>query len=1074
LPEAKSPAKEELQGCLTILYGAIEDRSGEVRKAAQDAVPGFMRHLGFESMRKAAEKLSAVSKNSVQPLLDKARADLPPPKAPPSKKSVSAGPARAAPPREPSETRPATAGGARKGSVPAKGAAKSRIGASAPTTSKKKDEDVDTSPPYQNNKLKNARFRDEAKLKLLKWNFAAPRQEFVDQLKDQLVTANFNKSLMTMMFHADFKQHLKALEMLMGHAETDVEALIANLDLLLKWMTLRFFETNPSVNMKGLEYLNTVFTILVDSEDGYNLHDIEAISFIPYLINKMGDPKDLIRASCKSILKLLCKMYPASKLFTYVLTGIGTKNAKQRAECLEELGCLIASNGTGVAGAKPSEALKEMAKQIADRDNSVRNAALNAITETYFQEGEKLYKMIGTLPDKDMAMLEERIKRATKTRQVISQVAQAAAPPPPVEQTNERAPPSRPKPGLRPPSAASAGAAKDQGAEDQVRMRYQAARAASGAPRPANRPMSGAFSLDLAAIEGRSGSERLSEMGPQLVEHDLKDIIDSEPVTLPYTRTAQHRERMDGGLSPDTRETGGNRLLANQEAHQAVNAVIAQVYSTDTQVSITALSQLDELMKDNEQVELLGPCIDHLFSMCCMQYRYVLQTKMKVDNANGKEVMRLLQYLTMVLMSLYGHRDLVKRAATVVLHDLINVIVLILLEPGIADLPEGGQLVRALNVLTVKIVDRSDHNAVSGALVKLLHECIGSSVLSGKYCVLVMKCIWKVIRGLPSWLDSMDVSLLLADLHSFLVSYPGSYWKQQSDDTPMRTVKTVIHTLVKNQGEAILGCLGRIQDPQSSELVPYIRKLLNSGVGEEAGSSGGQSQTANNRTGSSSGSAAEKKKMPRFTKSDHEALVEIFKKIGQKELTKLGLQELFNFKQDNPHVDLEPFLAQSSQYFRDYIERGLRKIEEEVRSGSSGGGGGGGGGSMGIRAPQSGIPAPRSTVLSDNTTVSGSQPQHLVYLERLKKLRAAGGLSEPADQENVENYSSGIPAPHSTGYGSAIGSGYTQTRGTTGVTNQRYASSENTDNNQEENQNTAAPNVDEIRKRLAKIKAQAF
>ena len=93
-------------------------------------------------------------------------------------------------------------------------------------------------------------------------------------------------------------------------------------------------------------------------------------------------------------------------------------------------------------------------------------------------------------------------------------------------------------------------------------------------------------------------------------------------------------------------------------------------------------------------------------------------------------------------------------------------------------------------MLTVKIVDRSDHNAVSSALIKLLHECIGSSVLSGKYCVLVMKCIWKIIRGLPTRLDSMDVSLLLADLHSFLVSYLGSYWKQQSDDPPMRTVKT--------------------------------------------------------------------------------------------------------------------------------------------------------------------------------------------------------------------------------------------------------------------------------------------
>ena len=90
----------------------------------------------------------------------------------------------------------------------------------------------------------------------------------------------------------------------------------------------------------------------------------------------------------------------------------------------------------------------------------------------------------------------------------------------------------------------------------------------------------------------------------------------------------------------------------------------------------------------NLQVELLGPAIDHLFSMCCMQYRYVLQTMMKVDNANGKEVgsttipikytfseqsmqeifqvCRLLQYLTMKLMFLYDHSELVKRASSAV------------------------------------------------------------------------------------------------------------------------------------------------------------------------------------------------------------------------------------------------------------------------------------------------------------------------------------------------------------------------------------------------------------------------
>lgn len=64
------------------------------------------------------------------------------------------------------------------------------------------------------NNLKSQRVNDEAKLKVLKWNFAVPRDEFVDQLKEQMNAAGVNKSLMTNMFHADFKFHIKAIEAL--------------------------------------------------------------------------------------------------------------------------------------------------------------------------------------------------------------------------------------------------------------------------------------------------------------------------------------------------------------------------------------------------------------------------------------------------------------------------------------------------------------------------------------------------------------------------------------------------------------------------------------------------------------------------------------------------------------------------------------------------------------------------------------------------------------------------------------------------------------------------------------------
>lgn len=60
---------------------------------------------------------------------------------------------------------------------------------------------------------------------------------------------------MVQMFHADFKQHLKAIETLSGYINADIEGLVSNLDLILKWITLRFFETNPSVLLRSLDYL---------------------------------------------------------------------------------------------------------------------------------------------------------------------------------------------------------------------------------------------------------------------------------------------------------------------------------------------------------------------------------------------------------------------------------------------------------------------------------------------------------------------------------------------------------------------------------------------------------------------------------------------------------------------------------------------------------------------------------------------------------------------------------------------------------------------------------------------------
>ena len=99
------------------------------------------------------------------------------------------------------------------------------------------------------------------------------------------------------------------------------------------------------------------------------------------------------------------------------------------SECLDQLGSLIENYGVSVCQPSPSIALKEVAKQIADRDNSVRNAALNCIVQAYFLEGEKVFKLIGNISEKDLSLLEERIKRAAKNRPLKSASAPQIAPP---------------------------------------------------------------------------------------------------------------------------------------------------------------------------------------------------------------------------------------------------------------------------------------------------------------------------------------------------------------------------------------------------------------------------------------------------------------------------------------------------------------------------------------------------------------------------------------------------------------------------------------------------------------------
>lgn len=51
-------------------------------------------------------------------------------------------------------------------------------------------------------------------LQVLKWNFLTPREEYVDQLKNQMATC-VAKWQMEDLFHTDFQKHIKAISTMM-------------------------------------------------------------------------------------------------------------------------------------------------------------------------------------------------------------------------------------------------------------------------------------------------------------------------------------------------------------------------------------------------------------------------------------------------------------------------------------------------------------------------------------------------------------------------------------------------------------------------------------------------------------------------------------------------------------------------------------------------------------------------------------------------------------------------------------------------------------------------------------------
>jgi cytoskeleton-associated protein 5 len=316
------------------VVSCLDDRSADVRKAAQGLLPVLITCCGYDTVMSGTNALKPASRKSATTLIQAAQANAAPraePSAPADVSKPAAGPAKAsktpAPPSPPAESAtappaPEKAAAPRRkllmGSIPKSGdtrpetpsedAPKSRLPAkpglalrrpaagsiSAPTPPTLADNSSGAIFTTSSPDPKRARLAKDAQ----RWvnESGTTRKDLADLLQHQM-EPHASKELVSLLFsngHTAVNDNAKGLSMISDYysnAQASDEVLsavaVANCDLPLKYVSVKAHEPQSNLIMKGLEVVETVLSFL--SSIGYQLTDAEAMCFIPTMVYKVSN-----------------------------------------------------------------------------------------------------------------------------------------------------------------------------------------------------------------------------------------------------------------------------------------------------------------------------------------------------------------------------------------------------------------------------------------------------------------------------------------------------------------------------------------------------------------------------------------------------------------------------------------------------------------------------------------------------------------------------------------------------------------------------------------------------------------
>jgi hypothetical protein len=201
----------------------------------------------------------------------------------------------------------------------------------------------------------------------------------------------------------------------------------------------------------------------------------------------------------------------------------------------------------------------------------------------------------------------------------------------------------------------------------------------------------------------------------------------------------------------------------------------------------------------------------------------------------------MLQFITDVFLCGLG-----KKAGVRVIKDLLFNFFQVMTDERILAHPDGDNLIKAINLVTQRLIECSNQTDCYCALVDLLSECCDKQAnFSPNYQELVMKCIWRQIRRLSpqhatsgttlqysdDLVQQIDTCQVFAEIHAFLTTYPSSSWQGKPNNLPLRTVKTLVYHLANAKRNQVVEDLRKLNLPEDSEIKTYVGKLMRNGFG---------------------------------------------------------------------------------------------------------------------------------------------------------------------------------------------------------------------------------------------------